>query len=100
MSGLRSGIVVLVAWLAGCDDPISPAPPATGGPQGILTGSTVSAAPSSQALPYADAALPDPADFADAAADRIGPDNYRHELDIIADELDRSPAPEAGGGPR
>jgi hypothetical protein len=77
----RGCALAVTALLAACDGD-QPAHTTAPTARGLVT------APSAAPLPYADARLPDPADYADAAAGEIDRDNYERRLDEIDEELD------------
>jgi len=83
----RGCALAVTALLAACDGD-QPAHTTAPTARGLVTASSSRGAPSAAPLPYADARLPDPADYADAAAGEIDRDNYERRLDEIDEELD------------
>jgi hypothetical protein len=83
----REWALVATMLLSACDGggPASTTAPTA---RGLVTASSPRSGPSAAPVPYADAALPDPADYADAAAGEIDGANYERRLDEIEQELD------------
>ena len=99
----RDCALAMAMLLAACDgsEPATTTTASTA--RGVLTASSSPVQPGAAALPYADAALPDPADYVDAAAGEIDRDNYERRLEDIEQELDEqergSTSPRASGTP-
>ena len=79
------------ALACGCETEAPPVPNTSAPTHGIVTSSASSSA--AAAVPYADAALPDEADFATEAEREITRDNYRDRLAELERELATASAP-------